>query len=273
MKKYYRRMRPLLGTFVEVGLSVDEPRNELAAESAFDVIEKVHNLLSFHDTNSELSKLNSSFQEVVSLDPVSIVMLKIAKRMTLLTDYLFDCTVGGRLTNLGLLPSHNKLPSNDFGNAKDIKIVGNSVKLLSLMKISLDGIAKGYAVDLGIRELKKFNKLGGWINAGGDLRIYGDVSLPVVCREIDGKVLNLGHFSNIAMASSRFSTNQDMDYPGYIISKNNANGPDEVCTITAPSAWLADALTKVYFSTSPSQRQIVVKKFGGQIIEPNRVDV
>ena len=54
-----RRCRPLLGTFVEIAASgIDAADLERAIEVAFLTIEHVHRLMSFHDPESEISRMN-----------------------------------------------------------------------------------------------------------------------------------------------------------------------------------------------------------------------
>ncbi|WP_114698133.1 hypothetical protein [Polynucleobacter necessarius] len=50
------RYRPLLGTFVEV--SAHEDNASIAIEHAFSAIQKIHNLMGFHNPQSELSRIN-----------------------------------------------------------------------------------------------------------------------------------------------------------------------------------------------------------------------
>ena len=55
----FRRCRPLLGTFVEVCVSgAAEATLRNATEGAFQAIEEVGRAMSFHDSGSELSRLN-----------------------------------------------------------------------------------------------------------------------------------------------------------------------------------------------------------------------
>jgi thiamine biosynthesis lipoprotein ApbE len=58
-----RSARPLLGTFVEVeAIGAAELAVERAVALAFDAIERVHRLMSFHDPDSDLSRLNRLVQ-------------------------------------------------------------------------------------------------------------------------------------------------------------------------------------------------------------------
>jgi FAD:protein FMN transferase len=55
-----RRARPLLGTFVEIAATAASPTDETEAaiDAAFDAVETVHRLMSFHDDDSDVSRLN-----------------------------------------------------------------------------------------------------------------------------------------------------------------------------------------------------------------------
>ncbi|MCI0468210.1 MAG: FAD:protein FMN transferase, partial [Beijerinckiaceae bacterium] len=54
-----RRLRPLLGTFVEVAVAGAAVADmEAAVEAAFAAIGTVHRLMSFHDEASDVSRLN-----------------------------------------------------------------------------------------------------------------------------------------------------------------------------------------------------------------------
>jgi FAD:protein FMN transferase len=54
-----RRARPLLGTYVEVAASgANQVHLHAAIDRAFFAVETVHNLMSFQDPGSELSRLN-----------------------------------------------------------------------------------------------------------------------------------------------------------------------------------------------------------------------
>ena len=75
MDPLQKRLRPLLGTFVELGAPAEEAAFVKASDNAFKVIEKVQKLLSFHDPQSELSKLNQSVNQEIFLDPISVVAL------------------------------------------------------------------------------------------------------------------------------------------------------------------------------------------------------
>ena len=54
-----RRAKPLLGTFVEVALSAATAEVEWrAANAAFEAVADVHRLMSFHEPDSDVTRLN-----------------------------------------------------------------------------------------------------------------------------------------------------------------------------------------------------------------------
>jgi thiamine biosynthesis lipoprotein len=266
MKKPYKRMKPLLGTFVEVGIEADFSNPSEVANEIFSLIENLQNLLGFHNPTSEISKLNSSAGEEVLLSKTTIRILKLAKIMTEKSESLFNLTVGGHLVRLGILPNHGWKNYLDSGSAGDIEIRGLKAKLKRPVLITLDGIAKGYAVDCAIRLMKKRGVSAGWINAGGDLRVFGNLKLPLTRRNKDNSFTQLGHICNISVATSRVSDINDSRFPGKIVSSRIGLPETGIWTVMAQSAWRADALTKLVPLLSKENRTVMVTKLGGRVL-------
>src|SRR4051794_19741584 len=61
-KQKIKRVRPILGTFVEIRLEAEAPIELLHTwiTAGFDQIEKIDRLMSFHRSESDLSRLNRS---------------------------------------------------------------------------------------------------------------------------------------------------------------------------------------------------------------------
>ncbi|MCB1613939.1 MAG: FAD:protein FMN transferase, partial [Xanthomonadales bacterium] len=71
------RMRPLLGTFVSIRVEVDAARANRVFAAAFGAIEQVQACLSFHDPQSELSRINRSAAEAAqSVSPLFARVLR-----------------------------------------------------------------------------------------------------------------------------------------------------------------------------------------------------
>lgn len=261
-----RRMRPLLGTYVEIGVQEDTPCARMAITHAFAAIEDLQRRLSFQDPNSELSRLNRSPGSWVSMHPISVQAIRLAAGMTRASAGLFNCTVGGALVRQGVLPNPGLAQFLEAGYHRDIEIDETRVRLLRPVYLTLDGIAKGYAVDLAVRRLQQAGQSSGWVNAGGDLRVFGDQVLPIVRREGDGTMHSLGHLKNQALATSQVSAADDERFPGRIVRPDQNSPSVGIWTILANRTWLADALTKVACLTQPSRQQTLVRQFGGRLI-------
>lgn len=263
-------MRPLLGTFVEIGSEQSNKSAEHAITAAFDIVEKLNHLLSFHEQTSELTRLNEANGKAVEVHQYTVRVVKLARAMTVASDGLFNCTLGGAMVQNGVLPNHNNPNLNISaikfsGAASDIQINGNTIQLSNSIKITLDGIAKGYAVDCAIAIMKRHGIKTAWVNAGGDLRVYGDLVLPIQRREINGEYTSLGGLQNAAIATSSVTADYDKAFPGKIISSliSPAIGS---WTVISHYAWRADALTKVACLAVAADREAIIERLGGKIV-------
>ncbi len=265
-------MQPLLGTFVEIGVvSSDTDKSHedaihIAISQAFNVIALIQKLLSFHDPESDLSKLNGAKCEWISLHPQSMRVLRLARTFTQASEHFFNCTVGGALVHEAILPDHFGQVVLARGNAADIEFSKNSVRLRRSVLITLDGIAKGYAVDLAVQTLQEHQITAGWINAGGDLRVFGCVTLPIQRRELDDSLQFLSEVSHCAIATSTVDVVKAARFPGKVVSGNHYTPQPGVWTTTAPYAWKADALTKVASLAPIAKKRALIAKLGGQLI-------
>jgi FAD:protein FMN transferase len=265
-----KRMRPLLGTFVEIGVSVGHLPEE-AINAGFDAVAEVQALMSFHDQNSDLSKLNLAGGLAITLQPHSIRVLRLARAMTLLSGGLFNCTVGGALVRMGVLPDHGRENVLDIGVAEDIELKGSKVRLRRNVLVTLDGIAKGYAIDCAVKAMKSYGAKAGWVNAGGDLRAFGELVLPVQRREVDGRYSALGGLHDAAIASTSVRLMHDKSFPAWIFSENRS--PElGTWSVMARQAWRADALTKVACLANPHERNQLIERLGGKLVAINEVN-
>jgi len=259
-------MRPSLGTFVEVGvLCVQEAHAQKAISAAFSIIEQIHRQLSFQQGDSELTRLNTQPFQWISVSKDAWRVLYLSKRLMQRSQHFFNCTLGGALIHKGVLPNHGG-DFIDAGDERDIQLDCGKVKLLRPIRICVDGIAKGYAVDRAIGVLKRHGIKAAWVNAGGDLRVYGDVTLPVQTRAFDEQLSSPLLLSNRAMASSEIRAHTSLTKPGFLM---NATGgslpqPPELISVLAPWAWRADALTKVAACLPPHQRCSIIRALGGE---------
>lgn len=171
----------------------------------------------------------------------------------------------------GILPDHDGQSFSKYGTANDVEINGRKARLRRPVLITLDGIAKGYAVDYAVGVMQRWGLSSGWVNAGGDMRVFGNTVLPVQRREVNNHLTDIGQLHNAALATSRTRQDRDPQYPGQIVTTAAGNPADGVWTVLAHSAWRADALTKIAALSPETLREKRISRLGGKLlmVSPN----
>ncbi len=242
-------MRPLLGTYVAIGTEGAEDETAVAVDAAFDGIENIHRMMSFHDPASELSRLNrDAFRAPQTLSPPVARVLRAALGLARASGGRFDPTVAGRLVASGLLPSPSQEGVDVRARWSDVHWLSDGrIRFAKPLWLDFGGIAKGYAVDMAVRILWRHGVRSGIVNAGGDLRVFGAARQIDVRDPVDPqRSIPLARIQNAAMATSAgyFSP-----IPGCSALVDAATGKSmgmsASVTVCAPRAVWADALTKV----------------------------
>src|SRR5437867_883623 len=179
-----RRCRPLLGTFVEIqAFGTSDADLEGAVKAAFLAVGHVHRLMSFHDRESEVSRMNSAARyKPVQVHPWTLRVLKSAQEFSRNSGGIFDITMAGQLVKWNYLPNYRaRFPT---GSWRDIILEATGrVRFRRPLLIDFGGIAKGFAVDRAVEVLKRNRVMAGIVNAGGDLRVFGSASQLVHLRD------------------------------------------------------------------------------------------
>jgi thiamine biosynthesis lipoprotein len=251
-----RRARPLLGTLVDIRIEADDSelaRRALAA--AFAEIEIVHRLMSFHESGSDLARLNRAQPgDLVPVDARSAEVLRCAESLRFESAGAFDCAVADALLSTGLLPSMPEArdAGTNASSRRDATVTRGAARL------DLGGIAKGYAVDRAIDVLKGFGVQSALVNAGGDLRHLGAEAVEIGLRDPADPSRLLGSIAlhDRALASSASSglapaTEARAKQRSALIDPRCGAplAPSAGTSVTAPRCMIADALTKVVLVT------------------------
>jgi thiamine biosynthesis lipoprotein len=241
------RCKPLLGTYVEISADSD-----YAISQAFAAIELVQDLMSFHNPNSELSIINAhAHTKPIQVHKWTFQVLSIAKKLCVNTNGVFDCAVGRKLVETGLLPNHSDRLHQPSGSVMDLMLTEpNTVSSKTLLTLDLGGIAKGFAVDKAVEVLQQCGVAVGYVNAGGDLRIFGNISQEIQVRNPANplELITLGSLENGAIASSGlYYCDQSKPNQGHIVNPQTMEQIEftESYSVIAPECIYADALTKV----------------------------
>jgi FAD:protein FMN transferase len=253
-----RRAQALLGTFVEIDVTdASRSRAESAVEAAFSAVADVHRLMSFHDADSDLSRLNRAASSgAVSVHPWTYAVLEMAVEINRHSAGAFDIGVAPALQRMGQLPGTSQVSSSPAGiptvNAIEL-LADNHVRFRHpAVLIDLGGIAKGFAVDRAIEALQSRGVRSGMVNAGGDLAAFGSDARVVHIRDprSPDRLLCQVEVSNQALASSarRFDPFQSDDTTDTAVIEPKTQMPARAAygaTVRASSCMVADALTKV----------------------------
>ena len=107
-----RRARPLLGTFVEIEVAgAARSKMDAAIDAAFEAVAHVHRLMSFHDDDSDVGRLNrEAWLRPIKVHAWTFGVLEAAGKMHRRSKGIFDIAVAPALQSMGLLPRPNGDP-------------------------------------------------------------------------------------------------------------------------------------------------------------------
>jgi thiamine biosynthesis lipoprotein len=259
-----QRCKPLLGTYVKIDVVDSVSRQALhdLTDTAYAQMAKVQELMSFHDTASELSRINAQAHlKPVGIHPWTMDVLREAQRFSALSQGVFDVTIASTLVKWRLLPRRRpKFSGEERGNWQDIILHGGCVSFRQPLQIDLGGIAKGYAVDRAAVLLQEAGVKRATIDAGGDIRFVGarppglavrDPAFPwkgVVSVPVRGAAVatSAGYFASRGHLWWRVSHILNP------ITRRSFNSRSSA-TVFAPTCTQADAIAKIVLLGDPAQ--------------------
>jgi len=258
----------MMGTIVTIEIVGSGPDAQGAINNAFDEINRIEKLMSTYDPMSEISILNTEGK----LNNASEDFIYVIKQSLYYGDIssgAFDITIKPILNMWKSKISAGEFPTGQdinetllFVNYSNISINDDTVSFKTEgMCITVDGIAKGYAVDQAVAVLKNSGYSSGFVNAGGDGMYFGtkpdgtkwkvglrnpeDKSESVVVMEIsDMAVATSGNYERYFNESARLSHISD---PRTGISSEGLMS----ATVIASSAMEADTLATAVFVSGP----------------------
>lgn len=236
MSDWLRRARPLLGTLVEIGVP-QEAAAEDALQAAFTAVRRVQACMSRFEPDSDIARFAALLSGAsMEVEYETAVVLQTAWALQQASGGLFDITLG-------------RAPDGWRCEGRSLH------KQSATAAFDLGGIAKGYAVDSAVETLQRLGCPAGWVNAGGDLRAFGSVLLPVLLRDEDsGGVRPFMQLSDAAFATSRFGVRRTSQ-----VWAAGSCRVDAHVSVAAPSCLWADALTKVVAASGDVQHPLLLE--------------
>jgi thiamine biosynthesis lipoprotein len=250
-----RRVTVALGTFVSI-----EARATSAAASArnaldeacavFEVIESTLHPTGFRSDLATIARARKG--ELVTVHRWTVEVLTLARRLWESSDGHFDPCVPeqpGRLCDLELV------------TPDAVRRAGPDIS------IDLGGIAKGFAIDRAVEALQAAGCVSGQVNAGGDLRVFGDESCTMHIRA-GGVVASTIALKNEALAvSGPKSPESPSEHRGFYSPLTGEALAGRAVAVCAGSAAVADALTKCAIVCTPEALRRLLHEYGARLLE------
>lgn len=236
---------------------------------AVDEIERIENLISSWDENSQTSKINrNSGIKVVEVDLELFQLIERAIAISHLTDGAFDISYASMDKIWKFDGSMKEMPSEDEIKASVEKVGFKNIILdkskntvflkLKGMKIGFGAIGKGYAADKAKELLISKGVTAGIINASGDMNTWGkqpngsEWKVAITNPLNKNKAFALLPINNSAVVTSgnyeKFVNFNGIRY-SHIIDPRTGYPSSGIISVTvfAPKAELADALATSVF--------------------------
>jgi len=246
-----RRARPLLGTYVAIGVGLPDAEAAKAIEAGFAAIADIHRLMSFHEPDSDVSRINRAGAGAVKVDPHTHAVLAAARRMAEASNGIFDITIAPDLVAWGFLPRPDACEPDPAASWRDITLLpDNEIRLGRPLWIDLGGIAKGYAVDQAFAAMNLPPDVQCSVNAGGDLRVQGEPERILLRAPAEGGQVPVVELENAALASSSGRDDlhdvADGKFGPHIEGGTHRSiGTASFVSVVASDCMTADALTKI----------------------------
>jgi thiamine biosynthesis lipoprotein len=133
--------------------------------------------------------------------------------------------------------------------------------------LDLGGIAKGFAIDLASDALREAGCLSALVNAGGDVRVFGPAPHAIELR-VGGVAVDQIPLINEAVAVSEPRTSRSPSgHRGFYSPVTAQQVPARAVAVCAPTASVADALTKCAILCSPGVLRSLLSEYGARVIE------
>lgn len=207
-----RRMRFMMGTFVEIEASGDASTLG-AIEASFTEMKRVEGLLSRFSDKSVVSKIN----RLADASPVKVPaevfdLIGSCLKFSRLSGGAFDISVGSVIDlwedsqESGSPPSVQKL-KNVKATFEDIQLIPEDHSIFFKkpgMKIDLGGVGKGYAIDMAVEILKRSDVLQATIDAGGNIYSLGEECISIGIRHplMEDAIIDSVNVKNRAVSTS-----------------------------------------------------------------------
>jgi thiamine biosynthesis lipoprotein len=280
-----------MGTHISLAAYTTPKLDEAAVRRAFDAsvaeIRRIESLMTTWRPDAELSQVNEAAGKTrVTVSPETFAIVKESVHASEISEGAFDITFESLHGLWKFDQDLDPHPPTDAQIRAKLPLVGyrhihldDAARTVYLdqrgTKISLGGIAKGYAVDQAAKVLHAAGLASFYVQAGGDLYAAGE--------KPDGSEWSAGirdprgpegrYFAVIALRDHAFSTAGDYERSYVIDGKRYHHIIDpktgkpatasRSVTIYAPTALLADEIDDAVFILGPERGMALVESIDG----------
>ena len=262
--------RSMLGTYATITVvSSDKIMSEGAMTLAFEEIDRLEDILSTYKNSTSIYALNRDGFLNDAEQEILFVFEK-SKYYSGLSDGHFDITIapvlelyGRNFEEYGKSPTETQIQETlDLVNYEDIQVNDETIFFKKEgMRVTTDGIAKGYIIDKAIQVLKQEGIDNALVDIGGDIRTMGKSDkgghwkIALQNPRDDGEFISIINISDKAIATSgdyeQYFT-KDKSVHHILNPKTGHSATESISvTIVAEHSIDADALATTVFVLGP----------------------
>ena len=245
-----RRARIEMGTTLVIEAHADSHEQAATAlAAAFAAVSDVVTLLRPDGPGSDLARIGAATPgSCVPVSAAALAVLSFAQHLNRLSAGIFD----------PCLPACGSISQLELRDLDGRPTACPRVPLA----IDCGGIAKGYAVDVAVAALERAGCGAGIVNAGGDVRVFGDLIEPVHVRGPGGSSRTLA-LADAALAVSEWQhAKAPAGHRGYYLRTGVAAFPvRRFAAVRARDCMTADALTKCVLLAPPALTTALLEEF------------
>lgn len=263
----FQRSAFVMDTIVDIKIETKHKNANEILDTAFKLMEDYENKFSFYKKESPIWKFNNSMIDSLYIDEDLKEIFSISGELFSKTNSHYDITIGA-LSEVWdfdneIIPSKKEIEKaiqiTDF---KKLKFQNGYLHKPAGMKINLGSLAKGYIIDKTIEYLMQHNVISGFINAGGDMRIFGrekpfriGIQHP---RSESNEMIDVINVENRSVVTSgdyeRYFVKDGIRYHHIIDPFTGYPSQNAVSvTVIAETALIADAYSTALFLLEPEQ--------------------
>lgn len=262
----FKRSKFLLGTIVEIQIrSTDAHLANKVISDALIEIDRIDKLLSVYDSQSSVSKINSSPDSTLNVDQEVYNLMQKCNSFWQLSNGSLDISIGSVISAWGFDTGNPAIPKNKQ-LAKALANSGwehvsflndHTIKRSRGVKFDFGSVAAGYAADKAIEVIAKSGITDALVNTGGEIRGIGDdwtigIQHPRMPGQLIEKVKLHGKAVSTSGDYEQYFEKDGKRYHHIFNPKNGFPAPDcQSVTVIADNTLKADALSTGIFVLGP----------------------